>query len=526
MTLQFLDTTLRDGAQAPGVSFSVEDKLSLIRLLDAFGLDVIEAGSPAANPKDKKLFDCLRGETLSAKLCAFCTTVRPGAPAQDDPALCATLAAETPVVSVVGKAQKSQVVHILNTAPEENLRMVRDTVAFFAAQNRQVIFDAEHFFDGAKEDSDYALAVLSAAADAGAATLCLCDTNGAALPEEVGAVLQRVGEHFLPETLAVHFHNDLGLAVANTLAAVRAGVCGLQVTQLGIGERCGNADFQTLLPILIKYYGADCRAAKNLSRLTPLAREVCEICNFSPDESHPFVGRNAFTHKGGLHVDGVSKKARSFENIAPEEVGNERHTVVSEQAGKSALLARVRELAPDTEKNSPVLQTILEKIKSLEFGGYYYENADASLYLLIQDALGCRKKFFELLDFKLVLSDAGRGEQRGCSGMMKIAVGSETEIAAAEGNGPVDAMDKVLRKALCRFYPSLAKMHLSDYKVRVLNSEAATGAAVRVLIQSSYQKERFGTVGVSTDITEASFSALCDAVEYFLTRLAPEGKAL
>lgn len=524
MKLRFLDTTLRDGAQTPGISFSTEDKLMLLRLLDRFGVDYLEAGAPATNPKDRFLFEKLKQERFSAKICAFATTVRPGQSAESDPALQLVLDTSSPAVTVVGKASAPQVAEVLQTAPEENLRMVADTVRFFSQRGREVIFDAEHFFDGYRENPDYAVRVLRTAQDAGAQVLCLCDTNGGTLPEQLAQIVNSVAALVDPKTLGVHCHNDFGLADACTLAAVGAGVGFLQVTQLGLGERCGNADFETLLPVLCEKYDAECACRAQLSSLTRLSREVSEICNLKPDERHPFVGRFAYTHKAGTHVDGIRKSAGSFEALDPALVGNRRSTVISELSGKSALLEKLHELAPDLEKDSPLVGAILDKIKSLEYEGYYYENADASLYLLISDALDRRRRFYEIQDIKLVLSDANRPEST-CSAMVKVRANGKTEYAASEGNGPVDAMDRALRGALERFFPCVRDLHLTDYKVRVLNSEAATGAEVRVLMRSSFAKEHFGTVGVSTDITRASFVALCDAIDYVLTRFSASEEA-
>lgn len=517
--LEIFDTTLRDGAQASGISFSVSDKHKLISLIDCFGIDCIEAGNPAYNPKDGELFELLRNEKRKSRLCAFVSTCKVGEAAEQDEGLRKTAECGADCVSVVGKASYTHIKKILKTGRRENLRIITDSVRYFTARNIPVIFYAEHFFDGCKEMPQTAFDVVGAAFEAGADCVVLCDTNGGSLPAEVGSITRDTLSRFPGKKFGIHCHNDSGLAVACTLSAVEAGATQIHGTFLGLGERCGNASLSTLIPILTLKMGYSLVCGENLPRLTSLSRDIADLANTSFDERQPFVGALAFSHKAGMHIDAVKKLPGSFEHIDPAAVGNERKNVIGEFSGKSAIFEKMHSLEPTLEKNSPVVSNFLKDIKAHEKEGYFYENADASLKLEILRSLGKRRSFFRLLTFKLVLGEPNitNAEAAKASALIKIEVNGTEEITAAEGNGPVNAMDNALRKALKRFYPAIENIKLVDYKVRVLDSAGATGAKVRVLIETSDGRTSWHTVGVSTDIMEASWKALIDSVEYFLT---------
>lgn len=516
-SIEILDTTLRDGAQAEGISFSVRDKLQIVATLDALGISLIEAGNPGSNPKDISFFKELSGLPLQqGKVAAFGATCRPGKPPEDDPQVLSLLQADTDVVVIFGKSWNLHVTDVLRTTPEENLRMIADTVAFFIRHGKRVIFDAEHFFDGWKADSDYALASLEAATSSGADVACLCETNGGCFPEEVARAtteaLQRLGNE---KVVGIHSHNDGGLGVANALAAVRAGATHVQGTLAGFGERCGNANLATILGNLELKLGYRCLPEGKMPGLTAAVRRVAEIANVVLPDDMPFVGRKAFAHKAGMHMDGVRKCSYSFEHVPPDAIGNERRFLISEVAGRSAVLERIRKLAPETDKTDPVVDAVVTRLKHLENEGYQFEGAEGSFELLIRKALGTYQPLFALERFRTI-GEHPTGIDTGAAAMIKINVGGEDEITAAEGNGPVDALNHCLRKALERFYPQLAEAHLTDYKVRVLDGSAAASAKVRVLIESTDGREAWTTVGVSTDIIEASWNALVDSIEYKL----------
>ncbi|MBE6552570.1 MAG: citramalate synthase [Ruminococcaceae bacterium] len=508
------DTTLRDGAQSPGISFSLKDKLSIIDLLDSFGIDYIEAGNPGGVPKDAELFRIIKEKNYRSRICAFSPTCKVNSLPENDLNLKAVLDTGVNHVAIVGKASMLHVNEVLKTDGEENLRMIRDTVNYLVSKNKSVIFDAEHFFDGFYDNREYALLVLKEAFDAGADTVVLCDTNGGSLPSEIAEAVRTVKLRYPEKNIGIHCHNDMGMAAAATLRAVEEGALHVQATFLGFGERCGNADFTTLLPVMM--YKMNCRlnCAEQMKSLTIMSRRLSDIANVIFDEKRPFVGENAFTHKAGMHADAVNKDPRTSELISPELVGNRRNFAISELSGKSSLIYKVKEIEPNIERNSPVIDKLLSGIKTHENEGYYYENADASLELLILEALERRKKYFLLRSFKLFLSEPE--SHSPATATIKIEVDGAEEMTASEGNGPVNAMDKVLRKALLHFYPVIEEMRLIDYKVRVLDSDAKTEAIVRVLIESGDDSSTWNTVGVSTDIIEASWRALLDSVEYFL----------
>lgn len=518
-SIEIFDTTLRDGAQAPGISFTARDKLKIIKLLDDFGVDYIEAGNPFANPKDAELFAELGNIKLKkSKICAFTSTCKPNEDAARCLNLTKTADLATEYVSVVGKSSALHVEKVLRTTKDENLRIIEDSIKYLISRGKKVIFYAEHYFDGRIADKEYSDLVIRTARDAGSECVVLCDTNGGTLPDDIREMTNAAAK-ILDCKIGIHCHNDTGMAIASTISALNAGATQLHGTFPGIGERCGNTSLSALIPTVFYKLGHPLLCAEKIPQLRDYTRRMADILNITPDAAAPYVGDSAFTHKAGMHIDAVMKDPASFEHIDPSSVGNSRRAVISEYSGKSTLYERFCEFSPGIDKNAPEIASALAKIKQYEHDGYYYENADASLDLLILEELGKRKKFFELKNFKLVLSepDIEKKSNSKAAALMKIAVGELEEITAAEGNGPVDAMDAALRKALSHFYPMLSNMRLIDYKVRVLDSDAAAGAKVRVLIESGDASHSWHTVGVSTDIMEASWKALIDSVEYMLS---------
>jgi len=511
------DSTLRDGAQAQGISYSVEDKLKIVERLDALGVHYIEAGNPGSNPKDLEFFERVRGMKLKhAKLIAFGATRKVGIQAGDDGNVRSILAAGTDAVAIFGKSWDYQVTEILRTKLDENLRMIGDTVRHLKQQGKEVVYDAEHFFDGYKANPDYALATLKAAADAGADSLCLCDTNGGTFPSDIFAITQKVAAQF-KTPIGIHCHNDCEMAVANSVMAVQAGARQVQGTINGIGERCGNANLCSIIPDLQLKLGFECIPPQNMATLTTVARAVSDIANMPHNEKAAYVGADAFAHKGGMHVDAVVKNPVSYEHIDPDLVGNSRRTLMSEVAGRSTLLARIQAVDPKIGKDSPETKKIIDRLKQLEHEGYHFEAAEQSFELVVRKMLGKYTPFFELIEFKVMVNEPAVNGMNS-SAMIKIRVGDETEITAAEGDGPVNALDKAVRKALERFYPAIGEIRLTDYKVRVLDSKEASAAKVRVLIESTDHRENWTTIGVSTDIIDASWHALVDSIEYKLVR--------
>jgi 2-isopropylmalate synthase len=510
------DSTLRDGAQAQGVSFTVEDKLKIVQRLDELGIGYIEAGNPGSNPKDLEFFEQVGALKLKhAKIIAFGSTRKVGANAAEDRNLQSLLSANTAAVAIFGKSWDYQVTDILRTTLEENLNMIADTVAYLVSQGKEVVFDAEHFFDGYKANPEYAIKTLQAAADAGASVLCLCDTNGGTFPSELGEIVKKVSQKF-KQQIGIHCHNDCEMAVANSVAAVQAGAVQVQGTINGIGERCGNANLCAIIPNLQLKLGLSCIPPENMAELTSTARFVSEVANMVFNDKAPYVGNDAFSHKGGMHIDAVSKNPISYEHINPEKIGNVRHILVSEVAGRSALLAKINAANPALTKDSPETKRILEHLKSLEHEGYQFESAESSFELVVMRLLGKHKPFFTLKEYKVSTQEDPDGLNSTAS--IRIAVNGQEETASAQGEGSVNALDKAVRRALERFYPAIKDVKLIDYKVRVLDSDKATAAKVRVLIESADQHASWTTVGVSTDIIEASWRAMLDAIEYKLMR--------
>jgi len=514
--LEVFDTTLRDGAQAEGISFSVRDKLAIVKALDEFGVHYIEAGNPGSNPKDMEFFAAASEIALkSAKLVAFGSTRRKGIAVEDDSNVRALLLANTPCVTIFGKSWDLHVTEVLSTTTAENLRAVRDTVRFFKERGKELIFDAEHFFDGWRHNRGYALDVLSAAKEGGADALVLCDTNGGTAPFQVYEIVGEICAKYPGMRIGIHCHNDMGCAVANSMLAVKAGATHIQGTFTGIGERCGNADLGTIIPNLQLKAGYLC-VNGGLEKLSDTEIKIAEIANLTVPNSKPYVGESAFAHKGGMHIDGVDKVSRSFEHVDPALVGNRRRFLLSEVSGKRAVLLKIADIAPELTKDSRETARILDRLKELEHEGYQFEAADASFELLVKKIIGKFTPHFDLNMYKASSESPAPDGEMSSSAMIKIKVDGNAETTAAVGNGPVHALDLALRKALCVFYPELLDVHLVDYKVRVLETGGATGSRVRVLIESSDGHREWTTVGVSTDIIEASFIALVDSLEYRL----------
>ncbi|NSL56606.1 citramalate synthase [Uliginosibacterium aquaticum] len=512
------DTTLRDGSQAQGISFSVEDKLKIVRKLDELGIAYIEAGNPGSNPKDLEFFRRLGELNLKhAKITGFGSTCKVGANPAEDAQLASLLGANTPAVAIFGKTWDYHATAILRTTLDENLRMIRETIAFLKGKGKEVIFDAEHFFDGYKSNPDYALQALAAAVEGGADNLALCDTNGGSFPDEIFAITRTVVERFPGVSVGIHCHNDCELAVANSVRAVQAGATQVQGTINGIGERCGNANLCAIIPNLQLKLGFDVIPAANMATLTPVARFVSEVANMEHNDKAAYVGGDAFAHKGGMHVDAVNKNPVSYEHVTPDTVGNARKILMSEVAGRATILGKINEVDPALTKDSAETKAIIERLKELEHEGYQFESAESSFELLVRKMLGKFTPSFELKEFKVMVNEPSLNGVNS-SAMIKIHVGGEDEITAAEGDGPVNALDRALRRALDRFYPELREMKLTDYKVRVLDSTQASAAKVRVLIESADAGSSWTTIGVSTDVIDASWRALVDAVEYKLAR--------
>lgn len=514
-TIEILDSTLRDGAQGEGISFSVEDKLAVTRLLDGLGIPFVEAGNPGSNPKDLEFFRRAGELNLkNSRLVAFGSTRRKGIRAEEDANVQALLTANTDAVALFGKCWDLHVRDILQTTEEENFAMIGDTVSFFKSRGKRVIFDAEHFFDGYKANPHFAMKALEAAVEAGADVLSLCDTNGGAFPDEIAAITKTVVERF-PVAVGIHTHNDGGMAVANSILAVQAGATHVQGTYLGFGERSGNANLSAIIPNLQLKRGFLCIPESNMGRLTQTARSLAEIANIRLNRGEPYVGSSAFAHKAGMHADGVLKNSATFEHINPELVGNERRFLMSEMTGRTAVLEKIRRYCPAIQKESPELREIISALKAMEMEGYQFEGADGSFELLVRKCLHSIPAFFDLVYYRIT-GEKPYDEGQSAIACLKVRVGDRCEIAAGEGNGPVNALDIALRTALSSFYPALSGVHLVDYKVRVMDSRQATAAKVRVLITSTDGIREWTTVGVSSDVIEASWIALSDSIEYKL----------
>ncbi|MBC2721336.1 citramalate synthase [Desulfosporosinus sp.] len=512
------DTTLRDGAQGEGVHFSTQDKLSYVKRIEDMGNLYVEAGWPGANPRDEEFFQ--QAQTLHspmARITAFGSTCKVMESPEESEILLKLLASGAKTITIFGKAWDLHVRDVLRGTLEENLRIIRESVAFLLQQGREVFFDAEHFFDGFKENPDYAVKCVSAALDGGANAIVLCDTNGGSMPGEIDLGVRTVVQKFSPQKLGIHVHNDRGLAVANSLIAVEAGVNQIQGTWNGFGERCGNANLSTLIPLLQLKGDYDVVSDAALLKITSFSRFVAELSNAPFDEKQPFVGRSAFAHKAGMHVDAILKNQRTFEHMDPAEVGNERRILISDQAGKANILERLSRFEPNIRKDDPRVEIAMHEIKELEHTGFQFEAAEGSLDLLLLRTLGkLSTPLFEVLDYH-VWSDPLRGELDSVA-VVKVKVGEETVQIASEGNGPVNALDTGLRQALAKFFPILGESELVNYKVRVLDGAHGTEAIVRVIIDTRLGNEVWGTIGVSKNILKASAQALLDAINWTIWR--------
>ena len=516
------DTTLRDGAQTQGVDFSAGDKAAIAHELDRLGIDYVEAGWPGANPTDDAFF-AAPPKLARARIAAFGMTRRSGRSADNDPGLQAVLGVGAEVATLVGKTWDFHVEVALGVSLDENLKMIAESIAHAAKRAKETMFDAEHFFDGWRANRGFALDCLRAAHGAGARWIVLCDTNGGMLPHDISEIVTEVTESIPGAALGIHCHNDTGNAVANSLAAVRAGVRQVQGSLNGLGERCGNANLITVIPnLMLKMGYATGISAADLTHLTQVSHALDERLNRAPDRSAPYVGESAFAHKGGMHVSAVAKDPRSYEHVPPESVGNRRHIIVSDQAGRSNVIAQLREVGIDIAAGDPKLARLVEEVKQREFNGYSYDGAEASFELLARRALGTVPEFFKLLSFRVL--DERRWNAKNelitlSEATIKAVIDGTTVMAVAEGNGPVSALDAALRKVLTPRYPKLAEMHLVDYKVRILDPQSGTGASTRVIIESAdKQNARWSTVGVSTNVIDASYNALHDSITYLLLR--------
>jgi 2-isopropylmalate synthase len=522
--VELYDTTLRDGAQSEGISFSVVDKLNIARKLDGLGIHFIEGGWPGSNPKDAEFFEKARELKLpKARIAVFGSTRRQGIKAEEDKNLTMLVEAGAEAATIVGKSSELQVAQVLETTPEENLKMVADSIKYLKSQGLTVFFDAEHFFDGFKANSGYSLKVVEVAAEAGADNVVLCDTNGGSVPAEITEAVTAVMK-LTKVPLGIHAHNDGELAVANSLAAVAAGVTQVQGTINGYGERCGNANLCSIIPALKLKLGINCVTDEQLAQLTEVAHYVSEAANLTPNPFLPYVGASAFSHKAGYHMAGMTKWDQAYQHIDPGKVGNRQRTVVSELSGKRNIVYKAKEMGLKLSEKSKEAQELLERVKLLESRGFQYENAEASFELLIQRAKPDYQPPFELVDFMVVVEkrrrppSLGNPEELLSEAMVKVKVNKKIMHTVAEGNGPVNALDQALRKSLLEFYPSIANVRLVDYKVRILEETIGTSAQVRVLIESTDGEEVWRTVGGSTNIIEASWLALADSLEYWLAK--------
>jgi len=521
--IKVYDTTLRDGTQGEGVAFSMEDKVRIAQRLDALGIHYIEGGWPGSNPKDMRFFRRIQDVPLKqAKIAAFGATRRAGVTAEQDANLQALVDARTPVVTIFGKSWDFHVTHALQTTLPENLAMISDSVAFLRRHFEEVIYDAEHFFDGFRANREYALETLRAAQTAGAHCLVLCDTNGGTLPHDLTEIIREVKKR-LTAPLGIHVHNDGECAVANSLAALSEGANHVQGTINGYGERCGNANLISIIPNLMLKMNLACLPEGSLRELRDVSRFVSELANRKPWQHQPYIGDSAFAHKGGVHVAAVLKHPETYEHINPELVGNRRRVLVSELAGRANILWKAQEYGIDIDRDTPETRRILDTLKQLEDEGYQFEGAEASFELLMERALGRHRPYFDLEGFRVVVEKRGEGSPVA-EATVKLEVKGIAEHTAAEGNGPVNALDHAVRKALEEFYPNLRDMRLLDYKVRIIDESLGTGAKTRVLITSGDDEETWGTVGVSHNIIEASWQALVDSIEYKLRRDERQGR--
>ena len=524
-TIEIFDSTLRDGAQGEGISYSVRDKLCILEALDEFGVDYIEAGNPGSNPKDAEFFRRVRELSLkNAKLCAFGSTRHKGVRAAEDASVTSLLIAGTPCVSIFGKSHLKHAERVLGISGQENLELIASTIEYLKQHLDEVIFDAEHFFDGWEYNAEHALATIKAAFDGGADCVTLCDTNGGNLPERTAELTRLVCEKFPGKRIGIHTHDDSGLAVAAAMSAVKSGASMVQGTFTGIGERCGNCDLSVIIPNLVLKCNIPC--TKNCDMSAPIntlgslrktARRISDISNVATRPTKPYTGKSAFAHKGGMHIDAIEKLDGSYEHIDPKMVGNKRRLLISEVSGRATVAELAKTVIPDLDRSSPEAKLITEKLKELEHEGYQFEAADASFELLIRKTVGDYKPHFNVVLYKTTDDFPSTDGKLQSSAMVQIEVDGVSETTASLGNGPVNALDLALKRALTVFYPILSEVKLTDFKVRVLEANSTTAAKVRVLIESTDSRRVWTTVGVSHDVIEASFIALADALEYKLS---------
>ena len=517
--IELFDTTLRDGTQGEGVNLSVEDKIRLAKRLDEFGINIIEGGWPGSNPRDKEFFKKISSVSLNqAEVCAFGSTARKLSNIENDPNLKALLETEVKTLTIFGKTWQLHSKHGLGISDIDNAKLIEQSVSFLSRNGVRVIFDAEHFFDGYLQSEAFALDMLDAAVNGGADTLVLCDTNGGSLPNYVYDTTKKIVDRY-KQPIGVHCHNDSGLAAANTLMAVSAGALHVQGTINGVGERCGNVSLATVLPNLVLKMNKRTKTELNLTDLSSLVKFTYDIMNMHPDTQAPFIGKSAFAHKGGIHVSAVMKDSNMYEHIDPKLVGNKQRVLVSDLSGKSNISFKANELDIKYKDSKEITGKLVSKVKDLEFEGYQFEAADASLELILRELSGEYSPFFKVLDSKVHISYDESGTEKA-DATLKVLVGDDIEHTASDGDGPVDALNNALRKALAMFFPELKDVRLTDYKVRVLNEQEGTGAKVRVLIESAYEDDSWSTIGVSKNIIEASRQALSDSFNYRLAKLS------
>lgn len=516
--VELYDTTLRDGAQSEDISFSVEDKLRILGKLDEFGIHYIEGGWPGSNPRDIEFFNKAKKYKLrNSKLVAFGSTHRASKKVGNDPSIKELLSANTPVVTIVGKTWDFHVREALRVSLQTNLELIFNTVSYLKKRIPKVFFDAEHFFDGYKANSEFALKALEAAVSAGADCLVLCDTNGGSMPAEIESVIRKIDASF-NASIGIHVHNDADCAVANSIVAVEAGASHVQGTINGLGERCGNANLVSIIANLKLKLNISCITASKLRKLKDMSRFVTEIANLRHFKRQPYVGDSAFAHKGGIHVSAIQRHPETYEHIRPDSVGNYQRVLISDLSGRSNILRKIQDFNLKIDPQSPKVSQIVKDLKEMENQGYQFEGAEASFELLIKKTFGLYRKFFELIGFRVIVSKRREGENPLSEATIMLKVNDRPEHTAADGNGPVNALDNALRKALEKFYPQLKEVKLIDYKVRVLTAGKGTSTNVRVLIESGDKKHKWATVGVSENIIEASWQALVDSIEYKLLR--------
>ena len=513
--IELFDTTLRDGTQGEGINLSVQDKLLIAQKLDEFGIDVIEGGWPGSNPRDEEFFNKAQNLKLkNAQICAFGSTARSLKNIENDPNLVALIKAETPTVSIFGKTWKLHSEKSLKLSEDENEELIYKSIQYIRDKGKRLIYDAEHFFDGYKDDKDFAVKMLKAAESAGADVIVLCDTNGGSLPSEIFSIVNEIKKH-IKTTLGIHAHNDSELGVANSLAAIEAGALHVQGTINGVGERCGNANLCSIIPNLILKLKKDTKQNINLEHLTSISHFIYELMNLAPNSRAAFVGNSAFAHKGGIHVSAVLKDSKMYEHIPPESVGNKQRVLISDLSGQSNIRYKAKELGIDISENKEISKKLVDYIKTLEHGGFQFDGAEASFELLLNSEMNKFSPFYNVIDSKVNVTFDDKGHSKS-EAVLKVEVDGEIEHTASDGDGPVNALDNALRKALLRFYPEISLIKLVDYKVRVLDEKEGTGAKVRVIIQSGDGSESWSTVGVSENIIEASFQALNDSINYKL----------